>query len=340
MLHNRGKEMKKLLIQSYHKLPSTELQHVTVLKKRFLRRTLWQRMCYLTIFALVFLFHAQAVEIDTARGVIDAPDNPKKVVSLDIGTIDTLNALGVAVSGIPDNLYIKELQIKNAEVVGSLFEPNLEKLYALEPDWILVATLSAGKLDAVKSIAPSADISLQNVKPYSETIARMYELAKVFHKKSQAKVWEEKLNTLRDNIKANMPKDNNALIVLTTGNKIAVFDRDSRFGWLDKTLGFNVINPQFPRTEKSFPEHGTPISFEYIKEANPDWLLIIDRASAMNMNHVETAKSLLDNDLVNSTTASKKNQIIYLHPADMYVTVGGVQSIYRVLKQIDDRLSR
>lgn len=287
----------------------------------------------LIAFAL-FVGQAQAIELTTAKGIVDVPKNPKVVASLDIGTIDTLNALEVPVKGIPDNLYIDELNIKDGVVVGNLFKPDIEKLYALKPDLILMATLSAGQISAVSKIAPAVDMSLENKDPFTETLERMQQLATVFDKQAQASKWQEKFLRIKNSITSKLTSNNRTLILLTTGNKMSVFGSNSRFGWLDKTLGFHIV-----KTPKDTHDHGAPVSFEYIKKVDPDWLLVIDRASAMGMHHEESAKSLLDNTLMRSTRAWKNKRIIYLRPADMYVTVGGVQSMYRVMQQLEQVLN-
>lgn len=264
--------------------------------------------------------------------------HPEKIVTLDIGVADSLNALGVPIAGIPDNLYIDELTIENAEVVGTLFEPNIEKLHAMKPDWILLATLSANKVDAVKSIAPTSDVSLKGDKPYEESLARLIQFGDVFDKQQEAQAWQKRLNTLRNQVRDKVTAynaknpNNKAIILLSNGNKISVFGKHSRFGWLGKQLEFNLVQLD------NEGEHGAPVSFEYIAKINPDWILVIDRASAMGLDDTPNAKTVLDNNLVKQTIAGKKDQIIYLRAKDMYVTVGGVQSIERVLKQLDKRL--
>lgn len=48
--------------------------------------------------------------------------------------------------------------------------------------------------------------------------------------------------------------------------------------------------------------HGQPVTFEYIKKTNPDWLFVLDRSAAIG-EEGKAAKDVLDNPLVAETTA-------------------------------------
>lgn len=291
-----------------------------------------KKMLSFSLFCAIAL-PLNAIEINSYRGKVNAPDAPQTVVSYDIGVIDTLRALDVPLAGVPSKLYVDYLDVDNVPAVGSLFEPDMEKLNAIAPDWVVVASRSSDQLDNVKQIAPAADLTLRGKDHYQETLQRLQDLAAVFDKKDKASSIENQLNTLRDKVKAKVPADNNTLLLLLTGPKMSVYGKASRAGWFEQTLGFNLIEG-----EKSGASHGTPVSFEYIAEANPDWLLVIDRAAAIGNDDVANAQTILDNPLVAQTTAWQKGQVIYLNPADIYIAVGGVQALERVLMQLDKAL--
>ena len=48
--------------------------------------------------------------------------------------------------------------------------------------------------------------------------------------------------------------------------------------------------------------HGQPVTFEYIKKTNPDWLFVLNRSAAIG-EEGKAAKDVLDNPLVAETTA-------------------------------------
>lgn len=276
----------------------------------------------------------QAVDIHSARGMINAPDQPKTVVSYDLGVIDTLSALGVELAGVPENLYTPHLAIDATEKVGTLFEPDLEALNALQPDWIIVAARSASKADALMNIAPTADLTIDPAQTIEAALVRLDDLAKVFHQQARAKEIRQRIEQLQTSVKQKIPSDEKALMLLITGPKISAYGKASRGGWFSSELGFDLIDD-----EQVTSPHGEPVSFEYIVEANPDWLLVIDRAAAIGQKDVANAHSVLDNPLVAKTTAWQKGQVIYLDPSDMYISIGGVEGIERILNTIDEALS-
>src|SRR6056297_3289999 len=76
------------------------------------------------------------ITIDTALGDVTLQEKPQSVAAFDIAAIDTLTALGVRIAGAPNNLYVNYLDdvVADAEIVGTLFEPDYEKLAILAPD--------------------------------------------------------------------------------------------------------------------------------------------------------------------------------------------------------------
>ncbi len=115
---------------------------------------------------------------------------------------------------------------------------------------------------------------------------------------------------------------------MTNGPKMSAFGAQGRFGWLHTAL-------DLPQSSKSLGEnaHGEAISAEFIRESNPDYLLVIDRLAAIGQNG-EDAKATLDNDLVRQTTAWQTGQVVYLDAARLYVSGGGIQSMNHILDQM------
>ena len=73
-------------------------------------------------------------------------------------------------------------------------------------------------------------------------------------------------------------------MVLTNGPKISAYGPGSRFGWFHSEL-------DLPEAKEGIApsNHGEAISFEFINEAQPDWLLVIDRVAATGANGEDRA---------------------------------------------------
>lgn len=294
------------------------------------------------LLAALLSIQSQATIIDTAKGKVDIKAPPKRLVVYPIGVIDTLNALGVKILGAPKKRYLNYLEDLNSESVGTLFEPDMEKLNALQPDLIIVGTRSAKKYSAVSRIAPSVDLSMYSGNSYKAGIARMQQLAQVFGKQEKAKQLEDELNHLRDEAKKRIPKDKNIMLLVVIGKNMSLLGSESMMGWLKKELNLNILNDkqvfveEETKTFDSKPTSGVslPISFEYIREKNPDWLLVFDRDASIGIKHAMNAKALLDNPLIRQTNAWKDQHIVYLNSANFSIAIGGVQSLKLALEQI------
>ncbi|PSJ62634.1 siderophore ABC transporter substrate-binding protein [Kumtagia ephedrae] len=274
---------------------------------------------------------ANAVEIDTARGPATIDGVPATVAVYDIAAIDTLLALGVVPAGIPDKLYLPELAplAEKAEVVGTLFEPDLEALNALEPDLVIVGGRSSTKVKATAQVAPTIDMTVTGDDLLAEAKARVAAYGAVFGKTEEAEAAAAELDAAIDAVRQAAKGKGRALIVMTNGPKVTAYGPGSRFGWVHKTLG---VEPAVEDVEAA--SHGEAVSFEFIAKANPDWLLVLDRAAAIGTGE-QNARATLDNELIAGTTAWKKGQVIYLPAADFYIAAGGLQATRRVLSAIE-----
>lgn len=271
---------------------------------------------------------AADISVETARGTVTVPLSPETIAAFDVSVVDTLDALGVEISGTVKWLYVDYLDhvTAKAEDLGSFWEPDMEGLHALNPDMIVVGTRSSDQIDAMSKIAPSIDMTTGVTNDIvGEALARLDAFGKMFNRIDQAEDLAAALEAKLAAVKESSADKGNALIIMTNGPKISAYGANGRFGWLHKTIGLSEAAPEIGKST-----HGESISFEFIKEANPDWLIVVDRQAAIG-GKGESAKATLDNALVQDTTAWKTGQVIYLNAANIYIAGGGVQSLTRTL---------
>ncbi|MFC3694952.1 siderophore ABC transporter substrate-binding protein [Chenggangzhangella methanolivorans] len=273
---------------------------------------------------------AEAVEIRTATGLAAIAETPKRVAVFDVAAIDTLDALGVAPAGAPATIFVPQLETvaKKAEPVGTLFEPDLEALNALRPDLIIVGGRSSPRSASTSRVAPTIDMTMAGADLLAESRERLDAYGALFGRQAQARAIEEKLDAAVSAARAAVAGKGKALILMTNGPKITVYGAGSRFGWLHAGLG---ISPAVERIGAAV--HGEAASFEFIAKADPDWLIVVDRAAALGAGE-QNARATLDNELVAGTTAWRKHQVIFLPAADVYIAAGGVQATMRVLDTV------
>jgi iron complex transport system substrate-binding protein len=81
--------------------------------------------------------------VEHAMGATELPERPERVVVLDTGELDTALSLGVTPVGAVTTAVSEDFlsylagDAADVEVVGTIAEPNLEAIAALEPDLIL-----------------------------------------------------------------------------------------------------------------------------------------------------------------------------------------------------------
>ncbi len=79
--------------------------------------------------------------------------------------------------------------------------------------------------------------------------------------------------------------------------------------------------------------HGDVISYEFIREANPKNILVIDRNSLHAKSDHDLAKAL-DNDLVKATSAYKNKKITFLDVDAWYLAMSGVTATEKMVSEI------
>ncbi|KJV10550.1 iron ABC transporter substrate-binding protein [Elstera litoralis] len=273
---------------------------------------------------------ARALEIQTALGPVSIAVPPRTIAVFDLAAVDTLAALGVKQQGLPSNLYLAELAPlqKGAAKVGTLFEPDLEALSALGPDLIILGGRSSPHLASVRRVAPAIDMSFSGSDLLAEAKLRLTTYGALFGKEAAATALARELDQAIAATRAAAQGKGRALILMANGPKISAYGPGSRFGWLHSELGV----PAAAETSAT-AVHGEIVSFEFVRKADPDWLIVLDRSAAIG-EAGGGAQATLANDLVAQTKAGQRGQILYLPPADFYIAAGGISATLRVLASL------
>jgi iron complex transport system substrate-binding protein len=277
------------------------------------------------------------ITVRHAQGEVVLPETPTKVISFDLATIDTLDALGVTVAGVPKApmpAYLKKYEGDDVEKVGSLFEPDYEAIAAAEPDLIVVSGRSAPKFAELAKIAPTIDLSVKPTDFFAASKANIETLGRIVGKEAEAKALIDGLNASTASLKEKTKGAGTGLLVLTTGGKMSTYGPGSRFGAIFDDYGMVPADAAIKADG-----HGQPISFEYILEKNPDWLFVIDRDAAIG-GKGEAAAKLLDNDIVGKTKAWQNGHVVYLDGVALYLVGGGATALKQTVDQLNTALAK
>lgn len=268
----------------------------------------------------------EMVSIETKKGTVKVPKNPKKVVVIDYGALDTLDLLGVDVElALPGGIKPSNLaKYKDKALeIGSLFEPNFEKIYEFKPDLIILGGRGVKSYNELSKIAPTL-YYLADYNNYThDTVKMATDLGKVFGKEKEAKEEIEKVNKLIEKTKKMAENsDKKVLFLLTNDGKISAYGKGSRFGYVFNELGFKSVDENI-----KVSRHGQSVNYEYISEKNPDALLYVDRTAIAGGSQL--GGDTLNNKLVLDTKAGKNDKIIPLSSDLWYLSQGGL-SAYKV----------
>lgn len=137
-----------------------------------------------------------------ALGETIIKSNPQKVVVFDFGTLDTLDKLGVEVTALPQSnvpSYLSKYEDAKYENVGSLKEPDLEKINSLSPDLIIISGRQQDFYEELNKIAPTLYVAVDNANYMESFTNNVKMLGQIFGKEAEV---ETELAAITDSIKA------------------------------------------------------------------------------------------------------------------------------------------
>ncbi|MFP3976459.1 MULTISPECIES: siderophore ABC transporter substrate-binding protein [Marinobacter] len=276
---------------------------------------------------------AELLTIDHAQGQTQVHMLPKTVAVLDWSTLDTMTALGVEAQGIPRSNILPPMLDQYADArfvrIGSLFEPDYEALQNLKPDLIILGRRAGAQYQEVSKYGPTLDLTPDPKDMLGSVVRNTEILGQIFDRQQKAAELTEKLKTSVSQLQKLSAEQGTGLTLLTSGGKMSAFGIGTRFGMIHDVFG---VTPAV--ADLKVGRHGQSVSYEFLLEANPDWLFVMDRDAAIGRDGI-AAQGMMDNELVQATEAGAKGQIVYLEPVSWYLLDN---SGLRVMQKNVDRL--
>ncbi|WP_172122383.1 ABC transporter substrate-binding protein [Devosia sp. 919] len=280
---------------------------------------------------------AQEVTVTHPQGETTITGVPEKVLVSDWAAFDNLTSLGVPVAGIPSSnvpAYLADSVPADALKIGSLQEPDFEGIAAADADLYIVAARSRTAYPTAAEILPTIDLTVDNADLVEGVEANITKLGEIFGLQEKAAELNANLEAKIAEVKAAAEGKGTALVLVTNAGNVGVYGPGSRVAWIYNELGM----PSAMADVEDGDHGGDSVSFEFILETNPDWLFVVDRDAGVGEN-TGAAAALLDNELVNQTTAAKEGHIVYLDPQAAYVTMHGYNGLMLMLDQVLEGLN-
>lgn len=270
---------------------------------------------------------------------LEVPYDPERIAVLDMASLDILDNLGMGdrvVGSASTSLEYLTDYVDNEEVanLGTIKEADLEAVMECDPDVIFIGGRLASSYDALSEIAPVVFLStdselgiVKSVTKNAETIASMFGLEDEVSKKTEG--FDERIKALKKTAEGKT-----ALVGMTTSGSFNLMGNDGRCSIVGREVGFENLT-----AAESTSTHGNEASFETVVEKNPDYIFVMDRDSAIGADGAQTAKEIVENELVMGTDAYKNGRIIYLeHPAVWYTAEGGIAALNIMLSDLENAL--
>lgn len=262
---------------------------------------------------------------------------PVRVAALDMNEVDFLDQLGVPVAGMPKDFVpdflAKYKDAPDVKDLGSIVQPNLERVHAVKPDLILMTSLQANHYKELTEIAPTMQFDVDYRNSASRHIeivkAHLLTLGRIFGKENLARRKASELDAKLERARrSTQGRSERALIILHNNGAFSSFGEHSRYAFIFNALG---VKPASPATDTGL--HGQPISSEFIQQANPDIIYVVDRTAVMQHRPVLDADSL-SNPLLRQTNAWKNGRVIFADPQAWYVTAASPTSLSIVIDDV------
>lgn len=272
-------------------------------------------------------------------GTVEINEVPQRVVVLGQGSLDVLDEMGIEPVGLVKPLlphFLTEYSADKYQSVGSLQEPNFEAIYMLKPDLIIAEGRVAKLYKELSEIAPTYMFQIDNQDYWKTTQEHWTNLGEIFGKQDKvAELIETTDARITQVHQAAQSEKLRTLAVMNNGNNLAMFGEKSRFSIIFQEFGFI---PAHAQNTKPTGTHGNLISFEYIADAKPEAMIILDREQAIGRSSGR-AEALFDNALVHGTPAYQANHMVFMDPSAWYISAGGYKATHIMIDDVSSMLN-
>lgn len=275
------------------------------------------------------------VTITHNLGSTEVTENPSKVVIYDIGSLETYHELGIPVYGMLNNVpaYLPEYQAEKYKKLGGIKEPDLEALKAVAPDLIVISGRQSSFYEELSKIAPTVFLGVDTENYWESFKDNVNTIAKLHGKQELA---AEKLNQLEAKrnkvLEVSKADSKKGIVMLQVRGNYSAYGEGARFGFPYDVLGIKIAD----NIENTGGHTGFSVTEGYMKKINPDYILLIDRDSAVG-GEVKSINELL-NDEMKSTKAYKNNGAVQLTGNIWYTSGGGLISVDRMITEIGNKV--
>lgn len=286
---------------------------------------------------------SSTVEITDNHGTQTVSTAAKNVVATDNRLFQTLADWGIPLAAAPKNIIESDSPYKTDDSVvnlGDHREPDLEALVGVEPDLVLNGQRFATHYDKIKGLLPDTpivELDPRDGQPFDAELKRQVTtLGTIFNREGDAQKIVDDFDAAVARVKAAYKPNQTVIGLITSGGEInyAAPGTGRTVGPVFDILG---LTPAIQASGSS-DHQGDDISVEAIAQANPDWLIVLDRDAAVSLNsgaqYTPANDLLAQSPALQGVTAVKQQHIVYL-PQNTYLNEG-IQTYTTFFNQLAD----
>ena len=267
---------------------------------------------------------------------VEVPYNPQRIVTLDAASLDILSNLGMTdrvVGTVTPETYLEEY-VADAANVGTAKTFDVEAIMELEPDVIFMAGRGSDYYDTLTEIAPVVRLTVSG-SVVEGTGKNVLKIASIFGMEEKM---QEKLGAYDERIAAlkQLAEGKTAIVGMCTGGSFNLLGNDGRCSIIGNELGFENVGVD---ANVDTSAHGNEASFEFVVQAAPDYIFVLDRDKATNAEGAQLAKDIMENELIMGTDAYQNGNLIVMdHAGVWYKAEGGFTALGIMLEDLETAL--
>ncbi|WP_342319252.1 siderophore ABC transporter substrate-binding protein [Corynebacterium mayonis] len=286
---------------------------------------------------------SSTVTVTDNTGTKEVPSPPKRVVALDNRSFEILAQWGIKPVAAARTLVpvtIPEIgDDESIDDIGNHREPNLEKIVAADPDVVVSGQRFQRYDEEIQKLVPNAvvlDFEPRDGESLDEELVRLTtNLGEVFGKQDEAKKLVDDFNAALKRAKDAYNPEQTVMGLNVSGGEI---------GYVAPSVGrvwgpvFDIVGftPALEVDNASGDHQGDDISVESIAQANPDWIVVLDRdAGIRSQSDSPAAKAVIaDSAPLKNVTAVMQDRV-YIAPNDTY-TNESIITYTEILNELAD----
>lgn len=289
----------------------------------------------------------ESITLTTRNGAgetveVEFPYDPQRLAVMDLAALDILDNVGYAdrIVGVSKGSSIDYLQSYLTDDsllnLGTVKEADLEAVMESEPDVIFIGGRMSSMYDDLAKIAPVYIV-------YTDTTAGVVE-STAMNGKNIASLFgaEDSVQSLVDEYAARIEAlqaaaaDKTAIVGMVNAGGFSLLGNDGRCSIIGKEIGFENVGVD---ANVDTSAHGNEASFEFVLDKNPDYIFAMDRDAAIGTEGAQLAAEVLDNELVNKTTAAQDGHVVVLEHSNVWYTAeGGITALGTMLSDLEAAL--